>query len=92
MAAYNIRRALFGMIKHTSTKFDIEDMDFVERNAIYVPELKMCWGACWAALKRSWKGFYAARRHGDDETATMLLDRISTIRDTMGLENEGTWF
>jgi hypothetical protein len=80
------------MVKHTSSRFDIEDMDYAERNAIYVPELRMCWGAGWGALKSTWKSFYTARRVGDNETATMMLERISDIRDAMGLENEGTYF
>jgi hypothetical protein len=32
------------------------------------------------------------RRQGDSETCDMLLERISVIRECMGLEDEGTYF
>ena len=78
------------MIKHTSSRYDVEEMSYNERNTMLIPELKMCWGVAWQALGSSWKGFYAIRRHGDNETATMLLQRIENIRDALRIENQGT--
>jgi hypothetical protein len=51
-------------------------MDHEERNSIYIPELQMTWGSAWSALRKSWQGFYAARRTGDSWRIEMLLDML----------------
>ena len=80
------------MLKHLSSRYDIENMDHEERNSIYIPELQMTWGSAWSALCKGWQGFSAARRTGDSERIDMLLDRITAIRESMGLEDEGTYY
>ena len=67
-------------------------MDCEERNNLFIKELGLTWGQSWSALKKSWQRFYAARRQGDSETCDMLLERITTIRECMGLEDEGFYF
>jgi hypothetical protein len=80
------------MIRHVSTRFNIEDVDPEERRNLLIKELGRPWGQAWSALKKSWQRFYAARRQGDSETVDMLLERISTIRKFMGLEDDGSYF
>jgi len=80
------------MLKHLSSRYNIEDMDHEERNSIYIPELQMTWGSAWSALRKSWQGFYAARRTGDSESIDTLLERITMIRKYMGLEDGGTYY
>ena len=72
-------------------RYNVEGMDHEERNSIYIPELQMTWSA-WSALRKSWQGFYAARRTGDSESIDRLLERITMIRKYMGLEDEGTYY
>jgi hypothetical protein len=79
------------MLKHLSSRFNVENLDCEERNNLFIKELGLTWGQSRSALK-SWKSFYAARRVGDSETCDMMLERISTIRECMGLEDEGTYF
>ncbi len=67
-------------------------MDHEERNSIYIPELQLTWGSAWPALRKSWQGFYAARRTGDNQRIDMLLECITMIRESMGLEDGGTYY
>ena len=59
---------------------------------VSIYELQMTWGSAWSALRKSWQGFYAARRTRDSETIDVLLERITMIRKYMGLEDEGTYY
>lgn len=80
------------MLKHLSSRFDLESLDHEERNAICIPELGMTWGAAWSAIRNSWKRFYIAKANGNAEEVEMLLERITYIRNAMGLEDQGTYF
>jgi len=52
----------------------------------------MTLGSAWSALRKTWHGFYAARRTGDSGTIDMMLERITMITKYMGLEDEGTYY
>jgi len=46
----------------------------------------MTWGSAWSALRKSWQGFYAARRTirtWDSDGIDRLLERITMIRKYM---------
>jgi hypothetical protein len=70
------------------SRFDVENMEAAERNAIYVPELAMEYGAGWSALKKSWAQLKYCLKTGDFEQVEVLKARIYLIREAMGLENE----
>jgi hypothetical protein len=76
------------VIKHFSTRFDIENMDSEERRNLYIPELAMTFGRSYSALKKSWQQLKYSLKVGDYDRVEMLKTRISHIRDSMGLENE----
>jgi hypothetical protein len=76
------------VIKHFSTRYDIENMDSEERRNLYIPELAMTWGQSYSALKKSWHQLKYCLKFGDFERVEILKTRISHIRESMGLENE----
>ncbi len=38
------------MIRHVSTRFNIDDMDPEERRNLFIKELGLTWGQAWSAL------------------------------------------
>lgn len=78
------------MLKESSTshRFETENMDAIERNNIFIPELDMTMGSAWGSLKKSWAQLKFALREGDYNRVEELKKRISHIRSEMGLENE----
>lgn len=80
--------SILGMLKHRSERFDVDSMDWQERNMIYTPELQMTWSGAWSALKKSWKLLKQALKEGNYERAEELKMRITKIRTEMGLEGD----
>jgi len=71
-----------------SSRFNTENMGAHERNNLHIKELGMSMGQAWGALKKSWKQYKFALATGDYKKIEGLKDRISYIREAMGLENE----
>ena len=78
------------MLKESSTshRFDVENIEAHERNAIYVAELGMTYGQGWSSLKKSWRQLKYCLKIGDFERVEELKSRISHTRSAMGLDNE----
>jgi hypothetical protein len=60
------------MLRDLSTQFpELEDVDPVERNSLYIPELTG--GPEWSALEKSWR---KTQYNGDSERMDKLMARI----------------
>ena len=80
------------MLKHSSSRYDIENMSWEERQMQYIPELRCTYGQAWDSHKMTWKAFYIARDQGNGDVCMKLLERVREIRGAMGLEDVGTYF
>ena len=92
VASYLVEAILGHLLRHSSSRYDVENMSWEERQLQYIPELRETYGQAWGSLKKTWKAFYIARNQGDGEKCIKLLERIQEIREAMGLEDEGTYF